>query len=176
MRNFLLVLLAALALAPTAFAQKSAPSLGLLIDGVKLSPANAVDGKPIPVADKDGYIPIESFQFGVARAVGSPGGRANNREASAPNFSEISIQRNADAATLEILARALGIPIPKITLRTRDGFVFVFSNVIVSSHSLAGVGEERMKESFTLNYSKIEVQGPGEKLRVLWNLETQSAK
>jgi type VI protein secretion system component Hcp len=181
-RYMLSLLVAAFVLVPAAFAQKEdRKPLGLLIEGIKPPPTIIVNDRETPAyADREGYIPIQSFSLGFARGISSPqAGR--KRESSPPNFSEVAIQRTADGVTTDIMARAAqGTVIPKVTLRTPRGFVYILYNVLISNYQVSGEREASLTESFALNYTRIEVQGIAGGVKPapisLWNLETQANK
>src|SRR5690606_38903970 len=72
-----------------------------------------IEGGSTPIrgeVDTDGYmnyIEIESFQWGVGRAVDLPRGSSSGRETSAPNLSEINITKSVDSTSPLFFAEAV---------------------------------------------------------------------
>ena len=112
-------------------------------------------------------IEISSFQWGVGRGIGSPTGASGNREASTPSVSEITVTKNLDNASGNLLKEALGSG-GKATLvisfvRT-DGTTgadvymeITLSDTMISGYSLSS-GGDKPSESLSFNFVKIEVK------------------
>lgn len=112
-------------------------------------------------------IEINSFQWGVGRGIGSPTGSSGNREASTPSVSEITVTKNLDNASGNLLKEALGSG-GKATLvisfvRT-DGTTgadvymeITLSDTMISGYSLSS-GGDKPSESLSFNFVKIEVK------------------
>lgn len=113
-----------------------------------------------------GWIECNSFQFGVGRGISAPTGAQKDRDASAPSFSEITISKTQDEASLPLLEAAWGgseaVEAEVHFVRTENKKMDVYlkyklSDVLVSGYSMSS-GGERPTETVTLNYAKIEYQ------------------
>ena len=112
-------------------------------------------------------IEISSFQWGVGRGIGSPTGASGNREASTPSVSEITVTKNLDNASGNLLKEALGSG-GKATLvisfvRTdgttgADVYLEVtLTDTMISGYSISS-GGDKPSESLSFNFVKIEVK------------------
>lgn len=111
-------------------------------------------------------IELSSFQWGVGRGVGSPTGASGNREASTPSVSEITVTKNMDQATGDVLKEIYsgkGAATAVISFVRTDGGggvayqVITLTNVMVSGFSVSS-GGDRPSESLSLNFTKIEIK------------------
>lgn len=108
------------------------------------------------------WIAVTSFQFGVGRAVGSPTGGAKDREASAPNFSEIVVTKEMEQSSPYLFSESLlgkGKKVKIHLCRTSAGNLETYAeyeleNTLISAYS-ASSGGDRPSESVSLNYTKI---------------------
>jgi type VI secretion system secreted protein Hcp len=118
----------------------------------------------------EGWIELQSVQWGVGRGISSPTG-GTNREASAPSISELTLTKTLDSSTPKLFLNAVGGSgvIPKVELHFVDtsstggaGTVFYsleLTNVLVSGLSTsAAAGSDRPQESISLNFTKIEMK------------------
>jgi len=112
-----------------------------------------------------GWIELNSFQWGVGRAISTPVGRAANREASSPSVSEVVVTKPMDIASVGLLQAALGGEDPVETTleftqtsgnkgEQRVYLKFVLGNTMISGFSMSS-GGDRPSESLTLNFTKI---------------------
>ncbi len=109
------------------------------------------------------WVEVNSFQWGVGRGIGSPVGRAANREASAPSISEITVTKSMDKASFAFLQEALkGVGLEatihfcttdKGSLRTYAEYKL--TNCMISGYSTSS-GGDRPSESLSINFTKIE--------------------
>ena len=112
---------------------------------------------------EQGAIEVSSFSWGVGRGIGSPTGRASDRESSAPSVSEINIVKEVDKAS-PLLSRCAdtGCHYPTVMLSVRKAggqpVEYVLSNVMVSSVHMSS-GGDRPTESITLSFTKMQVKG-----------------
>lgn len=111
------------------------------------------------------WIEINSVQFGVGRGIGSPTGRAANRESSEPSISEVVVTKVGDR-TSPLFFQEACVGEPKaITIdfvKTDKGalqtyFSVVLTNVLISGWS-ASSGGDNPTESVSLNFTKIELK------------------
>jgi len=137
----------------------------------------------------ENWIEIDSFQWGVGRAVGSAQGSGGNREASNPSVSEVTFTKEQDQASGPLLKEAFngaGQAVVTITfVRTGSPAVeylsYILTNVMLSSYSAASSGD-RPVESISLNFTQIEIDvipenadgTAGTKYPVTYNLQTMT--
>jgi type VI secretion system secreted protein Hcp len=112
-----------------------------------------------------GYAPVNSFQFGIGRAVThGPGGGT----ASLPNVSEITLTKSFDKYSLPLTQDSLfGNGTPNAVLyftslgaggtELNTYLEIDLENVFVSGYSISS-GGDRPSESVTLNFSKITLK------------------
>jgi type VI secretion system secreted protein Hcp len=110
------------------------------------------------------WIELNSFQFGVGRGISSPTGAQKDRDASAPSFSEITVSKAQDEASLPLLEASWGgseaqdaeIHFVRTENKKVDVYLkYTLSNVLISGYSVSS-GGDRPSESLSLNYTKIE--------------------
>jgi type VI secretion system secreted protein Hcp len=116
----------------------------------------------------DGWIEINSVQWGLGRGISSPTGHSSKREASAPSVSEVVVTKLMDS-TSPLFAQegAIGKGEEATIELTETGSdklnVFLtlkLSNTMVSGYSLSS-GGDRPSESISLNFTKIEMTYQG---------------
>jgi type VI secretion system secreted protein Hcp len=118
----------------------------------------------------EGWIELNSVQWGIGRAISSPAGGAS-RDASAPSISELTLSKTLDSSTPKLFLNAVGGSgvIPKVELHLVNtsntggaGVVFYklfLENVLVSGLSTsAAAGSDRPQESISLNFTKIQME------------------
>ncbi len=125
------------------------------IDGIK--------GSVTETKHKD-WIQLNSFQWGVGRAISSPVGNTSDRESSAPSLSEISVTKELDIASVGLFHMSLGgaegkdVTLDFVQTGTKEaGRVYLqlkLSQVLISGYSVSS-GGDRPSESVSLNYTKI---------------------
>jgi type VI secretion system secreted protein Hcp len=137
--------------------------------------------------DHKDWIQVSSAQIGVGRGISSTSGGAD-RETSTPSFSEVTMSKNADVASVDLFVESAGGKDPKKALvhfcnvsgKSIDVYmVWELENALISSWSVSS-GGERPTESFAVNFTQIKVsytrfeQG-GKQTKISpkgWNLET----
>ena len=116
----------------------------------------------VTTADYKGWIELNSFQFGVSRAVSSGAGGAT-RESSAPSISEIVVSKYLDSASPKLyqdsLAGAFDTKVTiKMTSTTKNKvetfLTYELTDCGVSSYSQSSGGDAPV-ESLSLNFIKI---------------------
>jgi len=137
-------------------------------------------------ADHDKWMQVSSAQMGVGRAISSSSGGAD-RETSTPSFSEISMTKNADVASVDLFVESAGGKDPKkavvhfcnVSGDSIDVYMsWELENALISSWSVSS-GGERPTESFSVNFTKIKVaytrfEGGGKQTKISpkgWDLE-----
>jgi type VI secretion system secreted protein Hcp len=113
----------------------------------------------------EGWIEVNSFQFGVGRGIGSPTGRKSDRETSSPSVSEITVTKSSDKTTPLLFQEALqgeGVQVDLHFVRTSAGTLEVFYEVTLTNTLVSGFsqssGGDNPSESLSLNFTKIEVK------------------
>ena len=116
----------------------------------------------VTTADYKGWIELNSFQFGVSRAVSSGAGGAT-RESSTPSISEIVVSKYLDAASPKLYNDSLAgnfdtkVTI-KMTATTKNKvetfLTYELTDCGVSSYSQSSGGDAPV-ESLSLNFTKI---------------------
>ena len=113
--------------------------------------------------DHKQWIDVLSVSWGAGRSISTVSGSAQNREASEPTLSEISIVKQFDAASPKLFTEACagseGKTV-KIELTTTGSPSVVFcqytlTNALISSYSVSSSGD-RPTESIGISYTKLE--------------------
>ncbi|MFY9299758.1 MAG: type VI secretion system tube protein Hcp [Candidatus Nitrosotenuis sp.] len=135
------------------------PSSAQFVDPIYMK-YDGIDGE-VAVQGHEREIELNSFQFGIARAIGSPGA-GSGRESSAPSISEIVVTKVMDKASPKLFEQAL-VGTPRkvdifFVLNTGSGPVtyaqYTLEDVLVSRYSVSS-GGDRPTESLSLNFAKI---------------------
>jgi type VI secretion system secreted protein Hcp len=109
------------------------------------------------------WIELNSFQWGVGRAIGSAAGTSTSRESSNPNLSEVTVTKASDISTPKLFLDAVAGKLDsKVTIKfttTAKGKVETFltyelENAGLSGYSLSS-GGDMPQESLSLNFTKI---------------------
>ena len=112
----------------------------------------------------DGWVEVNSFQWGVGRGISSPTGGSSDREASAPSVSEITVTKTMDSTSPKLLQEALqgqGTTVKIFFVdilkngTTRLYAEYDLSNVLISGYSDSS-GGDRPTESLSLNFTKVQ--------------------
>lgn len=110
------------------------------------------------------WINVESFQFGVGRAIATPTGSTKDREASAPSLSEVTIAKQMDQSSPYLFSEgcigAKGLKATFHFCRTSSGKLETYlemelENALVSGYSVSAAGEGKPTESVSISYTKI---------------------
>lgn len=131
---------------------------------LKFEPELKGDSK---VDKHDGWITIDSVQWGTGRAVSSSGTGAD-RDTSNPSFSEVTCTKSMDIASAQLMQEAAcGKTLDKATFHfiqtggkdvSGQEFVeIILEKPLISSYSMSS-GGERPSESFSINYVGITLQ------------------
>lgn len=111
----------------------------------------------------DGWVEINSFQFGIGRGIASPVGGSDDREASAPSVSEIVTSKPMDVSSVAWLEASLwgeGVDVTIDFCKTDKDKLEVYAQYklyqcMVSGYSVSS-GGDRPSESISLNFTKFE--------------------
>ncbi|MDA8050407.1 MAG: type VI secretion system tube protein Hcp [Rhodospirillales bacterium] len=125
----------------------------------------SIDGN-VETVGYDKWIQVNSFQWGVGRGISSPMGTSEDREASHPSVSEITVTKEMDVATNKLLEDALGgamntkVEIAYVTTgknEVKEFLRYILTNTAVSGYSVSS-GGDRPSESLSLNFTKVEIK------------------
>ena len=116
----------------------------------------------VTAAGHEGWIEVNSFQWGVGRGISSPTGGSGDRESSAPSVSEIVVTKPTDISTTNMLNESLqgeGVDVTIDFCKTDKGNLsvylsFVLNNTMISGYSTSS-GGDRPQESLSFNFTKI---------------------
>jgi len=109
------------------------------------------------------WIELNSFQWGVGRAIGTAARGAATREASEPNISEIVITKRLDKSSTKMFMDAVAGDLSttvkfKFTTTTKDKvdtyLAYELTNCGLSGYSISSGGDAQT-ESRSLNFTKI---------------------
>ncbi|SHO60563.1 type VI secretion system secreted protein Hcp [Pseudoxanthobacter soli DSM 19599] len=113
--------------------------------------------------DHKKWIDVLSMSWGVGRGISTVSGSSNNREASEPSISEVSIVKMFDAASPKLFTESCtgnaGKTV-KIDLVTTGSpgvtyATYTLTNALISSYSVSSSGD-RPTESFSISFTKLE--------------------
>jgi type VI secretion system secreted protein Hcp len=122
----------------------------------------------------EGWVELQSAQFGGQRSVSSGTGRGANREANAPSISEMVVTKVQDEASTALFRESLqgtGVQVT-IDFTKADGadesifMSITLQDTLISSYNVSGHGGDttgKPMESLSLNFTKItfDTQGKG---------------
>lgn len=108
------------------------------------------------------WIELDSFQFGVGRAIATSVGKGKDREASAPSISEISVTKSMDESSPFLFQEATVGLAKKVTIhfvttgasKVETYLEYILENCMVSGYSVSS-GGDRPSESVSLSFTKI---------------------
>jgi len=111
------------------------------------------------------WITVESFQWGVGRAIATPVGSTKNREASEPSVAEVTISKQMASDSVYIFQEACTGQVGKevkIHLVSTGSpgqtyLEYTLTDTLVSGYSVSSGGDRPM-ESVTLNFNKVEMK------------------
>ncbi|MDD2659030.1 MAG: type VI secretion system tube protein Hcp [Methylococcales bacterium] len=115
----------------------------------------------------EGWINLNSFQFGLGRGI-SVAGAGIDRETSNPSFSEITLSKAMDVASVFLMMEAAcGKSLTKATFhwiqtsgtdkKGQHYLEVILENPILSAYSISS-GGDRPSETFSISYNAITVQ------------------
>ncbi len=111
----------------------------------------------------DGWVEVNSFQWGVGRGISSPTGGSADRESSAPSVSEITVTKPMDVSSAPFLNEALqgeGVDCQFDFCKTDKGVLEVYATYMLTNTMISGYstssGGDRPSESLSLNFTKVE--------------------
>jgi type VI secretion system secreted protein Hcp len=117
----------------------------------------------VSASGHEGWIELNSLQWGVSRTISSPIGGPSGRGASAPSISDIVVTKPTDIATVALLREALvggGQDVSIDFCTTDQGTLTVYlsymlNNTLISGHAISS-GGGLPEESISLNFTRIQ--------------------
>ena len=111
----------------------------------------------------DGWIEVNSVQWGVGRGISTPTGASSKREASAPSISEVVVTKMMDSTSPLLAQEALIGKAVEATIelvetgsdKLETYLTLKLTNTMISGYSLSS-GGDRPSESLSLNFTKVE--------------------
>lgn len=139
----------------------------------------------------ENYIELHSYQWGVGRGVAMQSGSAQGRESSLPSLSEITVTKDYDVSSPDLLKEALkggAETVDIVFTRTNkagtgvDKYLEVKMTDVIMSGLSQSSGGDKPSESMSLNYSTISFTSipmkddgtPGTQSVVSFNLTTMA--
>jgi type VI secretion system secreted protein Hcp len=109
------------------------------------------------------WLDVQSLQWSVNRSIATKSGSSQNREASEPSLSEVSLFKEMDAASPKLLTEACtGAAGKKVEIHLvstgSPGVTYAeyeLTNGLISSYSMSSSGD-RPTESLTISFTKIQ--------------------
>ena len=113
--------------------------------------------------DHKKWIDVLSLSWGVGRGISTVAGSGNNREASEPSVSEVSIVKAFDAASPKLFTESctgnVGKTVKIDLVSTGNPGVtyctYTLTNALISSYSVSS-GGDRPTESISISFTKLE--------------------
>jgi len=110
----------------------------------------------------DGWVEVNSFQYGIGRGIASSTGRSADRESTAPSVSEIVVTKPMDNSSYAWMEQSLigeGVVAKVDFCKTDKGKLEVYAtydleDCMVSGYSVSS-GGDRPTESISINFTKI---------------------
>lgn len=122
---------------------------------------------PITTEGYSKWIELESFSFGVGRAIATAQRTEAAREASEPTLSEIVVTKATDVASPKLFVEGVAsdlknkVQIVFTTTKTKTITEFLsyeLTDVGLASYSIGAGAEGIPNESLTLNYTKLQMK------------------
>lgn len=111
----------------------------------------------------EGWVKVDSLQFGVGRSISMPLGAATSREAGMPNVSEVHVTKQMDQASIELFGWSVAkydakkVKVDVVSTGRDEPFTtYTLDNAIISGYSVAAAGDSMPTESISFNFTKIE--------------------
>jgi type VI secretion system secreted protein Hcp len=111
------------------------------------------------------WIEVDSFNFGVGRAISMEAGAMANRESTRPSLSEVTVTKALDAASGGLFKASVvgdeGVNVEIHVVQTGGNKVekyaaYTLEDVIISSYSVTAAAGGPPQESLSLSFAKIE--------------------
>ena len=115
-------------------------------------------------------IQLQSFNHGIAQAINRDPSNTT-RTLGRPDVAEISVTKVTDSSTTgliqacltgqqlnQVLLHVLRVSASEATTSHSLMMTYTLQNTLISSHSISGGGNDTPFESFTLNFTKVQVE------------------
>src|SRR5262245_26475844 len=96
----------------------------------------------------EGWVKVDSLQFGVGRTISTPVGAATSREAGMPNVSEIHVTKPMDASSIELFGWSVSkydakkVKVDVVSTGRDDPFTtYTLDNAVISGYSVSAAGD-----------------------------------
>lgn len=118
------------------------------------------------VSGHEGWINVDSMQWGVGRGIALQAGGSAKREVSSPSVSEVVFSRSADMASPELFFQACGgVSLGTCTIHllqvvgneTKVFTEILLEEAMISSYSVSS-GGDTPSDTFAVNFTKISYQ------------------
>jgi type VI secretion system secreted protein Hcp len=111
----------------------------------------------------EGWVKVDSLQFGVGRSISAQVGSVSSREAGMPNVSEVHVTKPMDAASIELFGWSVSkydakkVVVDVVSTGRDDPFTtYTLDNAVISGYSVSAAGDQMPTEAISFNFSKIE--------------------
>jgi len=111
----------------------------------------------------EGWVKVDSLQFGVGRSLNQPTGAATSREAGQPNVSEVHVTKPMDNSSIELFGWSVSkfdakkVIVDVVSTGRDDAFTtYTLDNAVISGYSVSASGDSMPSESISFNFTKIE--------------------
>lgn len=140
--------------------KKDALKMAIYMNFNALSPKGNVTAKAY-----EGWIELDTFNFGVGRAISMEAGAIANRESTRPSISEVSVSKGLDAASGLLFKSSVtgdsGVKVLIHVVQTgadavEKYAVYELEDCIISSYSVNAGAGGKPTESISLSFAKIE--------------------
>jgi len=126
---------------------------------------DGVEGK-VTTKGHEGWIDVDSLQWGVGRAISSAIGTSADREASKPSISEVTMSKQMDASSPQLFTEACVGKSKKAVIHLCttgtdqiDTYMeYELEDCMVSGYSVSTSGDARPGESLSLSFTKMTMK------------------
>ena len=112
----------------------------------------------------EGWVKVDSLQFGVGRHLNDPYGHASSRETGFPKVSEVHVTKGMDTASIELFGWSVGkfdakdVKVDIVSTGRGDTpfTTYTLANAVISGYSIAAGRDGLPTESISFNFTKLE--------------------
>ncbi len=124
-----------------------------------------IEGK-VTAEGHQGWIEVDSLQWGVGRAISSAIGSSRDREASKPSISEVNTTKLMDESSPLLFTEACVGKGKKVEIhlcttgtdKIETFMEYTLEDCMISGYSVSGTGDGRPTESLSFSFTKIEMK------------------
>ena len=126
---------------------------------------NNTPGGNVTATNYENWIEVDTFQFGVGRAVTMEAGAMANREATRPSISEVTVTKQLDAASGGLFKQSVtgdaGVVVQIHVVQTGAATVekyatYTLEECIIASYNITASAGAAPVETISLSFAKIE--------------------